>query len=62
MYFCKLPKQDVLTVIKKIVLKEILIMSEETICAILKLFHSEIRSMINYIRLNQPIDGINKIY
>ena len=36
-------------------------MSEETICAILKLFHSEIRSMINYIQLNQPIDGINKI-
>ena len=59
--FNQLPKQDVLTLIKKIVMKENLIMSEGTICAILKMFHSDIRSMINYIQLNQTIDGINKI-
>ena len=59
--FNQLPKEDIIILMKKITTNEGLQLSEETICAILKMFHSDIRSMINYIQLNQTIDGNNKI-
>ena len=59
--FNQLPKKDILSLIKRITINEGLQLSEETIYAIMKMFHSDIRSMINYIQLNQTIDGNNKI-
>ena len=59
--FNQLPKEDIVILMQKIIKNENLQLSETTIYAILKMFHSDIRSMINYIQLNQPIDGDNQI-
>ena len=60
--FNQLPKEDILILMKRIVVKENLQLSDKTLYAILQMFHSDIRSMINYIQLNQNIDkGDNKI-
>ena len=58
--FNQLPKEDILMLMKRIIVKENLQLSEKTIYAILHMFHSDIRSMINYIQLNQNIDKDNK--
>ena len=57
--FNQLPKEDILILMKRIIVKENLQLSDKTLYAILQMFHSDIRSMINYIQLNQNIDKEN---
>lgn len=58
-FFCirfnQLPIKDISLFIKNITVKENLIVSDEVILIIQKLYNSDIRSMINYIQLNENI-------
>lgn len=51
--FNQLPSTDICTLIHHIMQCENLDLSETTICSIQEMFDSDIRSMINYIQLNQ---------
>jgi replication factor C subunit 3/5 len=53
--FNQLPKSDIYKFIKQIAENENLSLSDAVIDTIQKLFHSDIRSMINFIQLNQNI-------
>jgi replication factor C subunit 3/5 len=53
--FNQLPKEDIHTFIKHITLNENLVLSDTVIDTIQKNYHSDIRSMINFIQLNQNI-------
>jgi len=53
--FNKLPKGDIVRFIKDIVKNEDFHLEDEVILSIQKLYNSDIRSMINYIQLNQNI-------
>ena len=53
--FNQLPKTDIYKFIKQIAENENLVLSDAVIDTIQKLFHSDIRSMINFIQLNQNI-------
>jgi replication factor C subunit 3/5 len=54
--FNQLPKQDVYTFIKRIIDAENLDIDETSIDAIQNIYNSDIRSMINFIQLNQNLD------
>ena len=51
--FNQLPQKEVFTLIHEIIQKENIDISDETIISIQDMFYSDIRSMINYIQLNQ---------
>jgi len=51
--FNKLPSKEVYNLIENITQHENIYISKETISTIQNMFHSDIRSMINYIQLNQ---------
>jgi replication factor C subunit 3/5 len=53
--FNQLPKQDIYKFIKTIAENENIILSDKVIDTIQKTYHSDIRSMINFIQLNQNI-------
>jgi len=54
--FNQLPKQDIYMFIKKIIDAENLDIDETSIDAIQTIYNSDIRSMINFIQLNQNLD------
>ena len=54
--FNQLPKQDIYKFIKQITENENLTMSDNVIDMIQKIYNSDIRSMINFIQLNQNIN------
>jgi replication factor C subunit 3/5 len=54
--FNQLPKPDIYTFIKKIIDAENLDIDENSIDAIQTIYNSDIRSMINFIQLNQNLD------
>jgi len=54
--FNQLPKQDIYRFIKTISVNEKLELSDKAIDTIQKLYHSDIRSMINFMQLNQNIN------
>ena len=60
MRFNQLPKKDIIKFIKHISIEEKLNINEEIISSIQEHFNSDIRSMINYIQLNQNINNWNK--
>lgn len=51
--FNQLPQQEIYQFIRSILKEEELTLSDETIYAIQKMYHSDIRSMINFIQLHQ---------
>jgi len=53
--FNQLPKPDILTFIQKVAKNENIILSDDVIETIQKLYQSDIRSMINFIQLHQNI-------
>jgi DNA polymerase III delta prime subunit len=59
--FNQLPKQDIYNFIQSITTKENLKMNESAIDMIQTIYQSDIRSMINFIQLNQNIQGECKI-
>jgi replication factor C subunit 3/5 len=61
--FNQLPKKDIIVFIEEIAEKEELSLSNDVINTIIEIFHSDVRSMINYIQLNQNIlnDKTNKL-
>ena len=56
----QLPKTEVLKFIRNMSLSENITISDDTIDTIQKMFHSDIRSMINYIQLNENILNCEK--
>jgi len=54
--FNQLPKQDIYKFIKQITENENLVLSDNIIDMIQKIYNSDIRSMINFIQLNQNIN------
>jgi DNA polymerase III delta prime subunit len=54
--FNQLPKIDVYNFLKVILMKENIQLSDEIIDTIQKMYNSDIRSMINFIQLNQNLD------
>jgi len=60
MRFNQLPKKDIIKFIKHISVEENLNINEDIISSIQEHFNSDIRSMINYIQLNQNINNWNK--
>ena len=60
MRFNQLPKKDIIKFIKHISDEEKLNINEDIISSIQEHFNSDIRSMINYIQLNQNINNWNK--
>tara|TARA_B100001769_G_scaffold271065_1_gene263268 strand:- start:8873 stop:9814 length:942 start_codon:yes stop_codon:yes gene_type:complete len=53
--FNQLPKNDIISFLKKITINEKLNFSNETLVSIQELYKSDIRSMINYIQANKHI-------
>jgi replication factor C subunit 3/5 len=53
--FNQLPKQDIYQFIKNIAVNENLSIRQETIEVIQSIYHSDVRSMINFIQLNQNL-------
>jgi DNA polymerase III delta prime subunit len=53
--FNQLPKQDIYQFIKNIAVNEKLSIRQETIEVIQSIYHSDVRSMINFIQLNQNL-------
>jgi replication factor C subunit 3/5 len=53
--FNQLPKQEIISFIQKICITEKICISDETLGAIQEMYHSDIRSMINYIQLHQNL-------
>ena len=53
--FNQLPREEILTFLNKISIKENLNLSLKTLSCIQKLYKSDIRSMINFIQLNQNL-------
>jgi replication factor C subunit 3/5 len=51
--FNQLPKQEIFAFIKNVVKEENIVMSDRIIESIQNLYHSDIRSMINFIQMNQ---------
>jgi replication factor C subunit 3/5 len=54
--FNQLPKVDIFNFIKKIIDSEQLNIEDESVVAIQNIYNSDIRSMINFIQLNQNLD------
>ena len=59
MRFSKLPEADVFTFLKNIVEKEQINILDDNIKAIISIFKSDIRSMINFIQGNHDDTGLN---
>ena len=57
--FSQLPEEDVFTFLKNIVEKEQINISDDNIKAIISIFKSDIRSMINFIQGNHDDTGLN---
>jgi replication factor C subunit 3/5 len=57
--FSQLPESDVFTFLKNIVEKEQINISDDNIKAIIGIFKSDIRSMINFIQGNHDDTGLN---
>ena len=57
--FNQLPKKEIFNFIKNICINENICMKDENIYTIIDLYNSDIRSMINYIQLNQVIQETN---
>ena len=53
--FNKLPEKNIFDFLKKLTISENLIITDETLSSIQKIYKSDIRSMINYIQTNQTI-------
>lgn len=53
--FNQLPKNDIYQFIKTIAVKEDILISEDAINSIQTMYHSDIRSMINFLQLNQNL-------
>jgi replication factor C subunit 3/5 len=53
--FNKLPEKNIIDFLKKLTISENLIITDETLSSIQKIYKSDIRSMINYIQTNQTI-------
>jgi len=53
--FNQLPKNDIYQFIKTIAVKEDILISENAINSIQTMYHSDIRSMINFLQLNQNL-------
>ena len=53
--FNQLPKHDVISFLKNIIIKENINMSDDTLKSIQELYKSDVRSMINYIQSNKNI-------
>jgi replication factor C subunit 3/5 len=53
--FNQLPKRDIIVFMKEIAEKEELSLPDDLINTIMEMFNSDVRSMINYIQLNQNI-------
>jgi len=62
--FNQLPKDQVINFMQSIVEKEQLKINDNNITSLQELFKSDVRSMINFLQLNQDFSGIskNKIY
>lgn len=58
--FNQLPKQEIYTFIQNIATQEKMEIKKETIHAIQKMYHSDIRSMINFIQLHQENKSFEK--
>jgi replication factor C subunit 3/5 len=58
--FNQLPKDEIFSFIKHIALQENMIIKDETISSIQKMYHSDIRSMINFIQLHQEHSDFDK--
>jgi len=54
--FNQLPKNDIHSFIKKITADENINIDDNTICKIQSMYHSDIRSMVNFIQLHQSHD------
>jgi DNA polymerase III delta prime subunit len=59
--FNQLPKEEIFSFIKKITEKENINIKDESIYSIQNMFHSDIRSMINFIQLHQHNTDIDKL-
>ena len=53
--FNQLPKNDIYQFMKTIAVKEDILISEDAINSIQTMYHSDIRSMINFLQLNQNL-------
>jgi DNA polymerase III delta prime subunit len=58
--FNQLPKEEIFSFIKHITKQENMEIKDETIYAIQKMYHSDIRSMINFIQLHQDHSDFDK--
>lgn len=58
--FNQLPKQEIFSFIQHISLQENMDIKDETIYSIQKMYHSDIRSMINFIQLHQEHSDFDK--
>ena len=58
--FNQLPKEEIFSFIKHIAKQENMEIKDETIYAIQKMYHSDIRSMINFIQLHQDHSDFDK--
>jgi DNA polymerase III delta prime subunit len=58
--FNQLPKKDIYHFIKSITEKENIEITDENIDTIQTIYHSDIRSMINFLQLNQNIENLGK--
>lgn len=58
--FNQLPKKDIYHFIKKITQSENIEISDENIDTIQTIYHSDIRSMINFLQLNQNMENLGK--
>ena len=58
--FNQLPKQEIFSFIQHISQQEKMDIKNETICSIQKMYHSDIRSMINFIQLHQEHSDFDK--
>jgi len=54
--FNQLPKNEIISFLKKIIIKEEIIIPDDTLILIQEFYNSDIRSMINFIQINQNIN------
>ena len=57
--FNQLPQADIINFLRKISNTEKLGVSDENLCAVQKVYNSDIRSMVNFMQTNQDIVGSN---
>ena len=57
--FSQLPKKDIFSFLKNIIISEKLDIEDEKLHSILDIYKSDIRSMINFIQCNHDNNGLN---